>query len=164
MWPIGLGLGSVIPHPSAALWLSHLRCKRVQILFISELKKNNQAETIYLRLGLEPTCGDSNPAQSLLGTWTHEAGTRTQSKSCLGLEPMRLGLEPSQNPVWDLNWCGLDLNPAKTHGTWFQGLIKLRFLMSHHRKNSVRDRVIGKKWIYLERNTLHRQSVGHLRR
>ena len=24
--------------------------------------------------------------------------------------------------------------------------------------------VIGKKWIYLERNTLHRQSVGHLRR
>ena len=26
--------------------------------------------------------------------------------------------------------------------------------MSHHRKNSVRDRVIGKKWIYLENNTL----------
>ena len=36
--------------------------------------------------------------------------------------------------------------------------------MSHHRKNSVRDKVIGKKWIYLERNTLHRQSVGHLGR
>ena len=34
--------------------------------------------------------------------------------------------------------------------------MKLRFLMSHHRKNSVRDKVIGKKWIYLERNTLHR--------
>jgi len=30
-------------------------------------------------------------------------------------------------------------------------------LMSCHRKNSVRDKVIGKKWIYLERNTLHRQ-------
>ena len=29
--------------------------------------------------------------------------------------------------------------------------------MSHHRKNSVRDKVIGNKWIYLERNTLHRQ-------
>ena len=41
--------------------------------------------------------------------------------------------------------------------------MKLRFLMSHQRKNSVRDKVIGKKWIYLERNTLHRQSVGHLR-
>ena len=31
-------------------------------------------------------------------------------------------------------------------------------------KNSVRDKVIGKKWTYLERNTLHRPSVGHLRR
>ena len=28
--------------------------------------------------------------------------------------------------------------------------------MSHRRKNSVRDKVIGKKWIYLERNTLYR--------
>ena len=36
--------------------------------------------------------------------------------------------------------------------------------MSHNRKNSVRDKVIGKKWIYLERNTLHRQSVGHHKR
>ena len=36
--------------------------------------------------------------------------------------------------------------------------------MSPHRKNSVRNEVIGKKWIYLERNTLHRQSVGRLRR
>ena len=32
--------------------------------------------------------------------------------------------------------------------------------MSHHRKNSVRDKGIGKKWIYLERNTLHRQECG----
>ena len=38
--------------------------------------------------------------------------------------------------------------------------------MSHRRKNSVRDRVIGKKWIYsdTERSTFHRQSVGHPRR
>ena len=42
--------------------------------------------------------------------------------------------------------------------------MKLRLLISHQRKNSVRDKVTGKKWIYLERNTLHRQSVGHLRR
>ena len=37
--------------------------------------------------------------------------------------------------------------------------MKLRFLMSHHRKNSVRDKVIGKKWIYADsqRSTLHRQ-------
>ena len=62
---------------------------------------------------------------------------------------------------WDLNPCDWDLKPAKTHISWFQGLIKLRFLMSHPRKNSVRDKVIGKKWIYSdsERNTLHRQSV-----
>ena len=40
--------------------------------------------------------------------------------------------------------------------TWSQDLMKLRFLMSHCGKNSVRDKAIGKKWIYLERNTLHR--------
>ena len=34
--------------------------------------------------------------------------------------------------------------------------MNLRFLMSRCRKNSVRDKMIGKKWIYLERNTLHR--------
>ena len=34
--------------------------------------------------------------------------------------------------------------------------MKLRFLISHLRKNSVRDKVTGKKWIYSERNTLHR--------
>ena len=37
--------------------------------------------------------------------------------------------------------------------------------MSHHRRNSVRDKVISKKWIYSdsERSTLHRQSMGHHR-
>ena len=28
--------------------------------------------------------------------------------------------------------------------------------MSHHRKDSKRDKVIGEKWIHLERNTLYR--------
>ena len=42
--------------------------------------------------------------------------------------------------------------------------MKLRFLMFGGRKNSVRGKVIGKKWIYLERDTLHRKRVGHLRR
>ena len=46
---------------------------------------------------------------------------------------------------WDLNPRGCDSNLIKTHGTWFQDIMKLRFLMSHHRKNSVRDKVIGKK-------------------
>ena len=41
--------------------------------------------------------------------------------------------------------------------------MKLRFLIFHHGKNSVRDKVMSKKWIYSdsERSTLHRKSVGH---
>ena len=31
--------------------------------------------------------------------------------------------------------------------------MKFRILMSHLRKNPVRDEVIGKKWIYSERNS-----------
>ena len=46
----------------------------------------------------------------------------------------------------------------------FQDSRKLRFLMSHHRKSSLRDKVIGKKRIYLGRNRLHRWSEGDLRR
>ena len=64
----------------------------------------------------------------------------------------RLGLE---HMCWDSN-------PAKTHSAWFQDLMELRFLMSCCRKNLVRDKVIGKKWIYsdTERSAFHRQSVG----
>ena len=113
---------------------------------------------------LNPRGQDSNLAKTLIGTWAHEAGTRT-----------------CQNSDWDSNPHGWDSNPAKTlietwthmagtwtrpkpavfqlrSCTWFQDLMKLMFLMSQRRKNSVRDKVIGKKWIYLERNTLHRQS------
>ena len=32
--------------------------------------------------------------------------------------------------------------------------------MIHPRKNTVRDKVIGKKWIYLKRSTLHRGFPG----
>ena len=41
--------------------------------------------------------------------------------------------------------------------------MKLRFLMSHRRKNSVRDKVIGKKWIYLERNTDRAWAISEAR-
>ena len=47
-------------------------------------------ETIYLRLGLEPMTWDQNPAKP------------------------SLGLEPSQNPAWDLNPGDWNSNPAKT--------------------------------------------------
>ena len=84
---------------------------------------------------------DSNPAKTQSGTQTHVAGIHAQPKPYLRLELTRL-----------------DSNIAKIHGTWFQDLMKLGFLMSHHRKNSVRDKVIGNKWIYsdTERSTLHR--------
>ena len=48
--------------------------------------------------------------------------------------------------------------------TQFQDLVKLRFLMSPRRKNSLREKEIGKKWICLEENALHRQNEGHLQR
>ena len=93
------------------------------------------------------------------------ARTRTQPKPSLGPKPRWLRLEFSQNPAWYLNPCGWDSNRAKTHGTWFKHLMELMFLMSQHRKNSVRDKAIGKKWFYSdsERSTPHRQSVGHHR-
>ena len=39
--------------------------------------------------------------------------------------------------------------------------MKLRFLMSHRRKNSVRDKVIGKKWICLERHPTDKRVGCH---
>ena len=41
--------------------------------------------------------GTQTQPKKLLGTRTHVVGTQTQPKPCLGLEPMWLGLEPSQN-------------------------------------------------------------------
>ena len=52
-----------------------------------------------------------------------QIGTQTQPKPSLGLEPTWLGLEP-----------------VKTHSTWFQGLMKLRFLMSHCRKKEFSEK------------------------
>ena len=65
----------------------------------------------------------------------------------------------------ELDPCGQDSNPAKTQfGTQIHDLLiritslvsGLRFFASQHGKNSVRDKAIGKKWVYLERNTPHR--------
>ena len=70
-----------------------------------------------------------------------------------------LGLELSQILAWDSNQCGWDSSPVKIQGLPIEikDLVsepnKLRFLTSHHGKNSVIDKVIGKKWIYSERNT-----------
>ena len=83
-------------------------------------------ETIHLRLGLERMCWDSNLAKTRFGALTYVTRTRTQPKP----------------KVFQLR-----------ADTLFQDLMKLRLLMSHCRKNSVRDKVIGKKWIYLQRDT-----------
>ena len=69
----------------------------------------------------------------------------------------------SGKPLWNratqIRTWSLGLLTEITH----QDLIKLRFFMSHHGKNSVRDKVMGKKWIYLERNTPHRGFPSCLR-
>ena len=60
-----------------------------------------------------------------------------------------------------------------TRGSWYYLLIKITHLASglksrcfvtQHRKNSVKDKVIGTKWIYLERYRFHRQNEAHLKR
>ena len=61
----------------------------------------------------------------------------------LRLEPTGQGI--SRNPAWALNTPGLPINEAQVLDVSWQ-------------KNSVRDKVIGKKGVYLERSTLHRQS------
>ena len=49
--------------------------------------------------------------------WENTQGNGFEAVSLgLGLEPTWLGLKPSQNPAWDLNPCGCNLNSAKTHG------------------------------------------------
>ena len=56
---------------------------------------------------------------------------------------MKVIVKP-HNSDWDLNPLSFIL---RSH-TCFQDLMKLRFFMSHHRKNSVSGKMIGKKWIY----------------
>ena len=51
-----------------------------------------------------------------------------------------LGLKNSQNPAWDLDPRDWDLNIAKSHGTCFQNLMKLRFSMSSQKEFSERQR------------------------
>ena len=150
-----------------SVWYLQLCSSLPRLLWLFQVFHTYIQSKIVFVLVLKPftTDWDSNQAKTLLGTWTYMAGTQTQPKPRLGLESTWLGLEPSQNPAWDLNPRGWDSNPAKTHSSWFLDLMKLRFVMSHCRTNSVRDKMIGKKWIYsdTERSTLCRQSVGHYR-
>ena len=69
-----------------------------------------------------------------------------------------LGLEPKvedSNPAKTLTG---DLNPwsFKWDHVWSQDFNEAQVLHVSIQKNSMRDKVIGKRSIYLERNTLHR--------
>lgn len=68
------------------------------------------------------------------------------------------GLELSQNPNWDLNPC---LLIKTTHQVLECSEAWVLDVLS---QKEFRDKVIGEKWFDLERHTLHRQSVGHIRR
>ena len=90
-----------------------------------------------------------SPTPATISTHTHsqsaqEHKTRVRVKPC--------------DSDWDSNpWP--ELKHSQIHDlplgslTWLQHSMELRFLMTHHSKNSVRNKVVGKKWIYLERNT-----------
>ena len=87
------------------------------------------------------------------GTLTHLIKTPNPDKTQCGTLTQLIKTQTLPKPM---------VFQLRSH-TWFQDLMKLRFLMSHHWKNSVKNKMIGKKWINLERNTLHRQGVSHHR-
>ena len=62
-----------------------------------------------------------------------------------------MGLEP-------VDW---DFNPLSFKLTWSQDLTKLKFLMSLHRNNSLRDKVLSS---YFQRCTLYKQNAVPLKR
>ena len=122
---------STLPNFLFFLWSCHMACGILVPLPGRErmpMQQEHQVltETIYLRLGLHPMCQYLNPAKTQSNARTEEARTQIQPKHRLGLAPVIFSLV-------SLAWC-LDL-------------LRLRFFVSHCRKNSVRDKVIGKKWI-----------------
>ena len=64
------------------------------------------------------------------------------SKSCAWNCSLKIGIQThvAGTPcyVFSLSHIQLGLDSAKTHGAWFQDLMKLRFLMSHWKKFSER--------------------------
>ena len=63
-------------------------------------------------------------------------------------------------PVHQLLWlhtaCGIMPKYLRLKPFTSEDPVKLRFLLSCGRKNSLRDKVKSKEWFYSERNTLHR--------
>ena len=76
----------------------------------------------------------------------------------LSLKPTWQGLCAMLNHSVLFNW---DLSPAKTQGAWFQDPVKLRLLVSHRKRNSVRDIAVGERQICSdsERSTAYRMCA-----
>ena len=76
----------------------------------------------------------------------------------LSLKPTWQGLCAMLNHSVLFNW---DLSPAKTQGAWFQDPVKLRLLVSHRKRNSVRDIGVGERQICSdsERSTAYRMCA-----
>ena len=109
--------------------------------------------------GKEPACQSTRHKRCRFDSWVRKIPWRRAWKTTPVVMP---GESHGQRSLAGYSTWGCK------NRTWVKGLsmeMKLRFLMSHHRKNSVRDKVIGKKWIYsdTERSTFHRQSMGHRR-
>ena len=115
-----------------ALWSMNHPIAVSPVLLRSVGNKRNW--NCFPHIGTQLMCGDSNPARTQFRTQTHIVRTWNQP-----------------NPT---------VFQLRSH-TWFQGLMKLRCFMSYYRKNPVRDKELGKKWICLERCT-PRRRVGDI--
>ena len=74
------------------------------------------------------------------------------------------GQETAGSKVVPLEWHG-GQRLSFTQSSWLASPICCWWIWgSCFASKDFRDKVIDKKWIYLEKNTLHRHSVGHVRR
>ena len=136
-----------------------------------------ETQVLYWRRQCHPTQvllpGKSHGWRSLVGysPWGCEESDITErlhfhfSLSCIGEgngNPLRCSC--LENPRDGGAWWAAVYGVAQSRA-WLMWLSSSsRFFMSQHRKNSARSKVIGKKWIYLERYIFYRQNAVHHRR
>ena len=89
-----------------------------------------------------PRAWAENPVTNAAATKTPL--TQIQPEPRLGAEPTSKDSKLSLNPDWGLNPWFFYLELL----TWCLVLLRLRIFVSQHRRNSARDKVMGKKYIY----------------
>ena len=88
------------------------------------------------------------------GIWNPVASSWIHCLLCAVLRPLSVSSTsygqdvPSIRPGQIHHWIP---SSQGEKNAWFQDPVKLEFLMSYHRKNSLRDKMVGKTWIYLEK-------------